>query len=119
MGTALADVLVELSSPKQRAEFKKDPERFLADRPLSEKEKDALTNGDLALIWRHAKSVDTEDPSQQFNRLDHRTSDLLIEIDPVVELHVEHNDLTAAYPEGAKQTIVDDEGRLFRLEDVK
>jgi hypothetical protein len=118
MGIALTKLLVELADPKVRAELKADPEKFLAGWDLSALERDAVKSGDLSLLWRHARSVPDAGPEQQFNRLDHRSSDLLIEIDPVVEIHVEHNSLTAAYPEGMRQTIVGEDGLLYDVADA-
>jgi hypothetical protein len=115
MGTQLTDVLIELSTPSKRREFQKDPQAFAEARGLSTEDQRALLEGDSAALWKGAKSVEHDDPAQQFNRLAYRASDLLIEIDPVIEVHVETNSLTAELPTGAEQLVVDEEGRLYKV----
>ncbi|MCK1466848.1 hypothetical protein IVB25_00160 [Bradyrhizobium sp. 193] len=115
MGTKLTDVLIELSTPSKRREFQKDPRAFAEARGLSTEDQRALLDGDSAALWKGAKSVEHDDPAQQFNRLAQRASDLLIEIDPVIEVHIETNSLTAELPSGAEQLVVDEEGRLYKV----
>ena len=115
MGIPLTDLLVDLSSPKIRAEYDRDPIKFLSSRGLSAVELDAVATLNLALIWQHAKSIDTDDSTQQFNRLSRPTADTLIEIHPVVELHQEINHQTATFP-GTEQIMIGEDGRLYRLD---
>lgn len=74
MGIAITDLLIELSDPRQYAEFARDPERYLVDRRLPTEDftadvKEALLSRNVAKIWRYALSTESTDPAQQFNRL--------------------------------------------------
>jgi len=116
MGVHFADLLIELSSPIKRAEYERDPVAFLGSRGITAVEAEALAAEDGSRLWQHARSVESDDPRQQFNRLSLRVSDLLVEIDPVVEVHIENNHLTAEFPEGTQQIVVGKDGRLYKLE---
>ena len=112
MSVAFTDALIALANPSCRAEFKRDPAGFLAGRGLSEREAEILLAGDSGPMWLHAQSTTDNDPSQQFNRFT-SADELLIEIEPMVEYHVEQNDNIAVSSLG--QLIVDEEGRVYRI----
>lgn len=71
MGIAITDLLIELSDPRRYAEFQRNPEGFLAQRDgtedLTAEDKEALLSRDLRKIRRHARSIESTDPTQQFN----------------------------------------------------
>jgi len=112
MGVAFTDVLIELSRPSARALFKRDPAAYLSGRRLTDDEVSALLKGELGSLFRYAQSTQSSGPSQQFGR-HQQANDLLIEIDPVVELHTENNDNIAVGALG--QVVVDAAGQYYRV----
>jgi hypothetical protein len=117
MSVEFTDTLIDLSRPSCRAAFSRNPREFLRDRGLSDAEQNAILNNNLGAMWRHARSVNSPDPEQQFNRHVAKPDDLLIEIEPSLEMHQEN--VNGLVGEGAiaalGQLIVDDEGRLYRV----
>jgi hypothetical protein len=118
MSIALTDALIALSAPSCRIVFKRDPEAFLKGRNLSPEEISALLTGDIATIWRLARSTTSTDPQQQFNRYA-KMNDILFEIadspveaEPMVEPNEEH-DLVAV--NGLGQMAVDEDGRYYLI----
>jgi hypothetical protein len=110
MTTRLTDLLIELSDPAKLTAFNTDPAGYTTGRGLSACDLEVLLARDRAGLRKHSQSVDTADPNQQFNR--YLLSDLLIEIDPVVELHLEAHDMVAET--GPGMVFVDENGLLFR-----
>jgi hypothetical protein len=68
MTVALTDLLIEISDPRRYAEFVRDPETFLTGWPLSPDDKTALESRNLRKIRGIARSTESIDPMQQFNR---------------------------------------------------
>ena len=118
MSIALTDALIALAAPSCRIVFRRDPETFLKDRNLSPEETSALLTGDIATIWRLARSTTSSDPQQQFNRYA-KMNDILfeiadspVEVDPMVEPNEEH-DLVAV--NDLSQVAVDEHGRYYLI----
>jgi len=112
MSVALTDVLIELAKPTSRAAYERDPETFLNGRGLTDEEINAVREANVGAIRFYARSSASLDPTQQFNRYV-KNNDILIEIEPMVEQHMEHHDQIAVHDLGP--TAVDETGRLFRI----
>lgn len=115
MSVAFTDVLIDLANPSRMAEFRRDPDAYLKNRGLSDQEVQALRSAESGPLWRHARSVETTDPSQQFNRFT-EPNDLLIEIEPIAEPNFHHeqqNEMVAETKLGL--FVVEEDGRLYRV----
>jgi hypothetical protein len=108
MSVALTDILLELADPAKLAQFNQDPSGYLENSVLTSEEKTVLLNRDMRRIGVNAQSMEGHDKTQQFNR---HAVDVLIEIDPVVELHLSNEQVTVA---GQGMTFVDENGLLYR-----
>jgi hypothetical protein len=109
MSVALTDILLELADPASLTRFNRDRNAYLEGTSLNQEDKDCLLAGDLSRIFLNARSVESDDPDQQFNR--YHANEPLIEIDPVVELHLANDQITAA---GAGMRFIDENGLLYR-----
>lgn len=89
MGVALTDTLIQLADPTARRAFRSDPEAFIADRNLSPDEAKALMAGTFAAMFPLAKSTNSDDPHQQFNRYTRPKNVILLVEELVIESVVE------------------------------
>ena len=90
--------------------FARDPVT-LASWALTADERELLLSGDRIGLRSRARSVVTDDPTQQFNR---NGNPQLIEIDPVVHLDLQANDNITAT--GPGMLFVNEYGTIFRAE---
>jgi hypothetical protein len=120
MSISLTDVLIDLSEPARQLEFAADPEAFTSRYELSPDEKAALISRDSNKLRVFAKSIDTNDESQQFNRLlaahagkNSTNTNMELTVDELhVEISVTSNEQVAiAEPDSL---FVDGEGRWYR-----
>src|SRR5258706_12843811 len=122
MSVALTDLLIMLSVPETLAKFQQNPRGFLDGVGLSGEEEAALLSGSLASLHARARSTNSDDPNQQFNRS--RQLDPEIAVEPVTvapsDLEV-LPELEVGGPGGPEPTIgskpilfVDREGTLLR-----
>lgn len=120
MGVAFTDALIALSNPSRRAEFERDPDAFVGSFGLSEEEAKVLLAGDSGPMWLHARSTTADDPSQQFNRWV-KPDDLVINIEPLIEAHVENlvehlmQLINSVAVNSLGHLIVDEEGRVYQV----
>lgn len=115
MGTAITDLLIELSDPRRYAEFQRDPEVYLADRRLAAKDltaqdKSALLSRDSRKIRKYARSTESTDPTQQFNRF--TKSDVVVDQMGVVAVDVVNP--TEGAVDGQGVLYVDGNGTFYR-----
>jgi hypothetical protein len=112
---AFTDVLIELSDPQKLALFRRNPEEFLKNKCLNAAEKDALLSGDRNLLRLNARSTDSTDESQQFNRILKGNPMIPVVGGPLeahIDLNVQAQDQIAIAGSGV--LFVDANGALFK-----
>jgi hypothetical protein len=124
MGVAITDLLIELSDPQQHAEFLRDPDGYLANRlstanDFSAEERVALLSRDIRKIRRYARSTESTDPTEQFNRSTNYDITILdIDEEPMSPLDPHIHGPDAPPPddaiEGRSQLYVDQNGTFYR-----
>ena len=117
MSLALTDLLIEVAEPAKLQLYRSDPEAFMSAASLTEDDKEALRSGRLSRIRMLANAVSPEDESElsyrQFGPSRTATfNPALIEVEPMVEVHVQAQENVAAA--GTGQLFVDKSGQLFR-----
>jgi hypothetical protein len=117
MSTALTDLLIAVSDPGVLLRYRTDPERTMDEYGLSTEEKVALRSGSAGKIRLHAISVSTvpttDTDYRQFTSARAASfNPALVEVDPVVEVHLQENEQVAITGKG--QLFVDSSGQLFR-----
>ena len=131
MGTALADLLVELSSPRNQIAFKRDPRGFLDGRPLTEAEKDALMNAVIPFETSAPAARGEASALKlmvELSALPHLVEmsglQLMVESAPQLlegnasKLLVEQDAVAADRAGWLNRIFIDESGRQFRLESV-
>jgi len=116
MATALTDLLIELSDPLRYADFQRDPDAFLANSELNAEERSAFLSRELSKIRRCAKSIESDDPNQQFNRFTNPA--LLVDMPEFVhdpaEVELDHNPSGQDAVHGRGALYVDQNGTYYR-----
>ena len=115
MSVAITDLLIELADPKRAADFLKDPTRFLDAHELTDAERDAVLSRDLRKLRLLARSIDSDDPNQQFNRFNNPA--IVVELDLVhdpAEVELDHSDPGREAVDGRGALYVDANGVYYR-----
>lgn len=117
MSLALTDLLIDVTDPTRMKMFTSDPEAFMKSFGLSDDEKAALRTGTASKIRLHATSVLVKplDPDEYRQFTSARAASFnpaLVEIDPVVEVHLQENEQVAITGRG--QLFIDNLGQMYR-----
>src|SRR6185437_4367880 len=108
-GTPFAELLVELSDPSILADFRKDPDAFLADKNLSKEEKQSLITGNSGYIRFYAKGIDERIVGDDAETMPRVVAGLAIDVIDVIDVV----DVVVVAEATQNAIYVDKEGNLF------
>lgn len=112
MSTAFTEFLLATSQPAVLLRFMANKEAVMNELQLSDEEKEAVRSGVASQMRKHAVSLESgaEKKAQFTTERTLQFNPALIEIEPVVEIHIEVDQSTIEIP---SQLFQDADGRMF------
>lgn len=112
MSTTFTNFLLATSRPATLLRYMANKEGVMDELGLNDEEKEAVRSGAASQMRKHAVSIegDAEDKAQFTNKRTLQFNPALIEIEPVVEIHIEVDQTAIEIPD---QLFRDSRGEIF------